>query len=207
MVFRASWDDPVGLEAATRRIGLGAAGKCTIFNVVTNPVVDRPVGTNVPAILDIQPVNIVERVDEAGTRRDRKRCRSGGTSEAFPLSEMKLLEERVVRKVADIKPGLNGVRAVGPGETIQVLKPVLQPTLRATEGCAMVEVRSPLTGQRRKVQGGSQEPVPEEASLVHRVRRWSGDHGHVQIVIVDRDVVQDFWCGMNGRKLNRRVAF
>src|ERR1041384_8430543 len=56
-------------------------------------------------------------------------------------------EQRKVGEVADVGAGLDGVRAVRHREVINVLITFLQPTLRAAEGPAMIEVRPVKSGE------------------------------------------------------------
>lgn len=108
---------------------------------MAHPIVDGPIGTNVPAILNIEAVNIVECLHKSRARRNHKLSRGAGRSETLPFAEVELLEERVIRKVADAKAGLDGMRPVSPGEVIEILETVLETALRAAECGTMIEVR------------------------------------------------------------------
>ncbi len=76
------------------------------------------------------------------------------------------------------------MRAVRPGEIVNVLIAVIQACLRAAERRAEIEARAPLTRNSGLVRCLRESVVPEEARFVDRVRGWSGNQPNVERVIV-----------------------
>src|SRR5258706_4387812 len=167
MIFRAGRDNPIAREAAARWIVLCPTGECSAFEVVPNAIIERQISSNLPSVLNVQAVDIVGRLDESRSYGNRKRRRSRGRSETFPLAKVKLLKERIVREMADVETGFDRMRRMRPGKIVDPLIPILGATLWTAESGAVVEIGSPLPRKSRKVQQRIQISMPEESCLVY----------------------------------------
>src|SRR5215510_179307 len=151
MVGRAGRYYPVSLKTSALHIGLHRASfECSVFKVITHPVVQREVRPYFPRILNVEAVDVVCGVNLRRANSDLELCwkaRIGSrTRETFVKTEMELGEQREVREVTDVEPGLHRMRAVGPGKIINKLVAILIGTLWAAERSSNVKVRALLAG-------------------------------------------------------------
>src|ERR1700682_4237569 len=144
LIRGAGGDQTVGLEAPARNPGVlnGAAFERSVFDVISYAVVHRQIALNLPAILNVCPVDGVCGVHESRACASVELCRAqdwvsasifSHRSETGILAKMELLEQGVVREMADVHADLHGMAPVSPGCVINVLVTILESPLRAAE--------------------------------------------------------------------------
>src|ERR1700691_608619 len=167
IVRSASWNQTIGLQAASRRLWVrdGSTFEGSRLLVVTQSIVHGNVSSELPGVLSIDSINIVDRIGGSRAQSDcelrralairlRKERIGAGTGRkvgVFPI--VRLLIQSVDREVADVRPELEGMAAPGPRQIIDILEAVLIIALRAAEVRSYKCVRQSLCRQCTRCQG------------------------------------------------------
>ena len=142
----------------TFRVRDGSTFECSILLVIAQSIVYSNVSSELPCVLRVDSIDIVDRIGGSRSQSDcelrralavrlrKERIGAGTVGKVGVFAVVKLLIQGMDRKVADVHPELEGMATPRPRQIIDVLETVLVIALGAAEVGPDICVRQSLRG-------------------------------------------------------------